>query len=402
MSEKEKVMTVTLTRPDLYTASGYYGASLKLPASQGEIQDAMDRARINDGQTYKIIECIGSGGDELTFIPDNPPLAELNFLAWRIGNMNEHDRIAFSACAVMGEGNMGMRDLINQTYNLDDAHVVPARNDRELGRFYVDNDFIDAVNRIPPECQKELLELLDYEKIGCRQRESEDGIYHKGCYVVNGSGSWNIVYDGIHQPELPEEPPYVFRLRLAEAAFTLDDPEPEHTVPLLMPATDQEIGTVLEQIGAASLDECVFYHCESPIPALEHTFSFSEDIDKMNLLAGRIRELENSGELPKFKAAFEIADCTDIDQVLDLTRNLDCYDFYPELSSMEDYAMHKFMNRYQIPKDDPQLKLIHFSRLDFKLMQENNIYTTAYGVIRRNDREMTLEYSNQQTGQRML
>ena len=122
MSEKEKVITVTLTRPDLYTASGYYGVSLKLPASQGEIQDAMDRARINDNQTYKIIECFSSEGDELTFIPDNPSLAELNFLAWRISNMNEHDRIAFSVCAVMGEGNMKMSELINQTYNLDDAH----------------------------------------------------------------------------------------------------------------------------------------------------------------------------------------------------------------------------------------------------------------------------------------
>lgn len=56
----------------------------------------------------------------------------------------------------------------------------------------------------------------------------------------------------------------------------------------------------------------------------------------MNLLAGHIRELENIGELPKFKAAFEIAGCSDIDQVLDFTRNLDCYDICPELSSMED------------------------------------------------------------------
>ncbi|WP_282432416.1 hypothetical protein [Syntrophobotulus glycolicus] len=37
--------------------------------------------------------------------------------------MNEHDRIAFTGCAVRGEGKLGMRDLINQTYNLDDAHV---------------------------------------------------------------------------------------------------------------------------------------------------------------------------------------------------------------------------------------------------------------------------------------
>ncbi len=113
----------------------------------------------------------------------------------------------------------------------------------------MDNDFIDAVNHVPPEYQKELLELLDYEKIGCRQRESEGGVYHNGFYVVNGSGSWNPVYDGVHLPELPEEPAYVFKLQLAEASFTLDNPDPEHSVPLLLPASDEEILAALERAG---------------------------------------------------------------------------------------------------------------------------------------------------------
>ena len=121
-----------------------------------------------------------------------------------------------------------------------------------------------------------------------------------------------------------------------------------------------------------------------------------------NLLAERIRELEQNGELPKFKAALETACCADIDQALNLTRNLDCYDFYPELSSMADYAMQKFLDRYQIPKDAPELKLIRFSRLDFKVMEETNLYTPAYGIIRRNDREMELEYTQPEAGQKMV
>lgn len=53
MSEKEKVMVVTLMRSDLYDAAGYAGAYLNLPASRDEIQDAMDRARISDGQRQR-------------------------------------------------------------------------------------------------------------------------------------------------------------------------------------------------------------------------------------------------------------------------------------------------------------------------------------------------------------
>lgn len=401
MSEKEKVMTVTLMRLDLYDAPAYTGAYLTLPASQGELQDALHRARVTDSQPYQVVECFNMQGEALDFIPDKPVLAELNLLAWRISEMNEHDRIAFTGCAVMGEGNMEVCDLLNLTNNLDAIHVVPARNDRELGKFYVDNDFIDAVNHVPTEYQKELLEWLDYEKIGRHQREAENGIFHSGFYVVNGAGSCNMVCDGVHLPEMPEEPAYVFKLQLAEASFVLDNPELEHFVPLLLPATDKEILAALEQLGTATLDECVFYHCDSPIPALEQMFSFNEDINKMNLLAGRIRELEENSELPKFKAALEITNCTDINQVLDLTSNLDCYDFYPELSSMEDYIKQDFLSRYHIPENDPALKLIRFSYCDPKQIQEAAC-TTPYGVIRRNDREMTLEYSSPQCGQQML
>ncbi|MEA5022203.1 hypothetical protein DesLBE_3919 [Desulfitobacterium sp. LBE] len=209
MPGKEKVMTVTLMRSDLYESPSYLGASLQLPASRDEIQYTIDQARIRNGQEYQIVECFNIQGEELSFISETFSLAELNFLAWRISNMNEHDRIAFTGCVIRGEGNL------------------------------------------------------------------------------------------------------------------------------------------------------------------------------------RMRELQNSGELPKFKAAFEIAGCMDIDQVLDLARNLDCYDFYPELTFMEDYIKQDFINRYRIPADDPTLQLIHFSRADPNQMQDINICRTPYGIIQRNDREMT-------------
>lgn len=399
--QKEKVMIVTLMRSDLYDAPGYVGAYLNLPASRDEIQDAMDRARIRDGLPYQIVECFNMQGEELNFIQEKPSLDELNFLAHRISDLPTHDLLAFNGCVAMGDERPDMKALINLTYSLEDVHVVPVNNDRELGKFYVDNDFIDAVNHIPPEYQKELLELLDYEKIGYEQRKADGGIFRNGHYVVHGSGIMNQIYDGVHLPDLPEEAPYIFKLQLTEADFNMEDKEPDKTVPLLLPAGDKKILMALEQLGVASLEECVFTHCSSPIPMLEQAFSFSEDIDKMNLLAERIRELEAAGELPKFKAALEAADCSDIDQALNLTENLDCYDFYPDLSSPEEYARQEFLKRYHIPESDPDLKLLRFYCCDPKWMQETKAITTPYGIIRRNDREMTLDFSIKQTGQQM-
>ena len=402
MSEKEKVMIVTLMRSDLYDAPYYIGAYLKLPANQDEIQDALHRARITDNQLYQIVECYGMQGEELNFISEKPSLVQLNFLAHRISGLTERDRMAFAGCARMGNGNLGMQNLINQTYNLSDVHVVTAGNDRELGTFYVENGFIDAVNHVPPKYKVELLNLLDYEKIGCMQREAEGGIFHNDSYVMSGSVSWDTVYDGLHLPEMLEEPTFIFKLQLAKADFEMDNSsEPEHGVSLLLPANDKEISAALEQLSAASLDECVFYRCESPVPILEQAFSFHEDVHKMNHLAQRILELRSSGEFVKFKAVLEYSDCVDIDQVLELTQNLDCFDFYPELSSPEDYARQEFLKRYQIPENDPTLGHIHFSRCVPDLMQEANACATPYGIIHRNDREMMQEYSSPRLGQQM-
>ena len=99
MSEKEKVMTVTMMRSDLYDVPTYSDAQLTLHASRGEIQDALDRARITDSQPYQVMECCNIQGEELSFIPEKPSLAELNFLAGRISDLDKYSRMAFTGYA---------------------------------------------------------------------------------------------------------------------------------------------------------------------------------------------------------------------------------------------------------------------------------------------------------------
>lgn len=403
VSEKKQVLKVTLMRTDLSDDPSYAGASLRLPTNNSEIKDAFHRARIINNEPYQIVECVHMNGQGLDFNLCSSGLEELNFLALRLSEMSEYDSIAFQGFTLMWDREPTIQDFINITYNLDNVHVILAQNDRELGKFYVDNDFIEAVNHLPSEYQKDLLEMLDYEKIGYDRRTQERGIFVGNYYVVYDPAHWNPVYDGVHHSEILKDPPCVFKLQLVKLDSNATSlPESESGVPLLLPATEQDILKALDQLSAPTLDECIILHYESSIPSLEQAFSFSEDIDKLNLLAERIREMEAAGELPKFKAALELADCTDIDQVLDLTQNLGSYDFYPELSSPEDYVRQEFMERYQIPQNDPVLKCIRITGYDFSMMQNAHIIPTAYGIISRNKKEMNLDYSSPQTGQQML
>ena len=65
-------INVTIGRIDLWESSGTYcGAKISLPAGRSDIQDAMDRARITDGQPYKIYERTDGNGDDMDYLPEN-------------------------------------------------------------------------------------------------------------------------------------------------------------------------------------------------------------------------------------------------------------------------------------------------------------------------------------------
>jgi len=68
---------------------------------------------------------------------------------------------------------------------------------------------------------------------------------------------------------------------------------------------------------------------------------------------------------------------------------------------MEEYAKREFINRYHIPESEPALKLLRFYNCDIDWMQKTDIITTNYGILRLKEREMTMDYSIQQTGQQM-
>lgn len=399
MPEKEKVMTVTLMRSDLYDSPAYTGAYLTLPAHTGEIRDALQRARVTDGQPYQIVECFNMQGEELDFIPDKPSLAELNFLAHRVSSLNEYDRIAFAGSIKKDERCPTMQELINLTYDLEDVHIIQAANDGELGKFYIDNDFVDAVSKLPPETQEEIIALLDFEKIGRMYREAEKGMYVDGKYVVD-LRSQRQIYDGVNLLEQLLMQEGIFELMVCDSTFYPDGID-ECTL-LWLPAAPDEIKRVLAEQNVKSLSDCMVFTNKSSIPQLNGVFGEYEDIEKIKLLAERIDELRCRGQEPKYKAALELMDCTDIDLAMDITQNLERFDFYPELSSPEEYAKQEFYKKYHIPLNDPAAQLIQFHASASVFVDQDHARLTPYGIIRTNGKPMVMEYSIKQPGQQMI
>ncbi|WP_283608508.1 antirestriction protein ArdA [Faecalispora anaeroviscerum] len=394
-----KEMTVTLMRSDLYASPAYTGAYLRLPANQNGIQDAMERARITADQPYKIVECYNNQGESIEYIPENPPLNELNFLAFRLSEMEDWQEIAFIGLVKMEKELPSIQTLINITYNMDNVQCVPVKNDTELGEFYLDNEFIDVVNEIPDECREEILKFIDPEKVGRFMREAENGAYVDGHYVVKDFDELKQVYDGMHLPEQPKETDYIFNLLLESG---VDDLKNNRGQWLSFPASPKQINEALHYLKTASLDDCIIERSESIISRFDNNFTFLEDIDKISVLADRVRKLQSQDALPKYKAILEFTDCADIDHALDLTKNLDCYDFYPQMSSPEEYGRQALLKDSSLKPDDPAFQYVEFDSYGRAMMERDSATNTEYGFVRRNENEMKLEYCRPSIGQQMM
>lgn len=391
MAEKEKIMTVTLGSAADDASPYQEGVRLRLPAEPGEVQDALDRARVRTGQPYKITECLNAQGDDLTFLPENPRLEELNILARRIEDLSDFERHAFDGCVKMLD-KPSMRDLINLTYSLDDVHVVQATDDYALGKFYADNGFLSVLEDLPSEQQDALYDLLDFDKIGRKQREAEGGVFLGEYYITRESTALKEIYTGTYLNDPPK--PYIFRLNLLRLTAGMKlPPSDKPGVSLKLPAEEREIENALRQLGVKSLDDCVFTHCDSPIPALRQAFDYSTDIGRLNELAHCLREVEQAGELAKFKATLEMEGCTDVGQTIDLARNLDAYEFHPALTP-EDYG-EELIRKHGLDTSDHAFELFDFGGYGERMMHRDGLALTDYGAIRRVGPEQELTQAEQ-------
>lgn len=141
-------ITVNISRDDLAeTKSQYEGAEIQLPATENEIKDAFERARITgEEQPYTIKNCrlyrqdaeidLGAGADYI---------AKLNYLAKVMSRFSVYEHKLFRGYRQKKSLSLtDIDDLINISYNLHCCELVDGVCDAEtLGRMYADNGMLE-------------------------------------------------------------------------------------------------------------------------------------------------------------------------------------------------------------------------------------------------------------------
>lgn len=300
------------------------GTPLDLPAKPWAMMDALEKLRLREGQEpYWQVENLGRY-DFLVPYLDKCDLCQFNALAEQLGTFNAADAIAFEGLVQMEIDELTIQRLLDLAYSVDCCHVVPEiRDDAALGKFYVENDFLPELEKVPDK----VLELLDYEKIGKTMRQGENSVITPHGYVERHSELKQAPAD-LGKP--PRKPAYTMRFLCSN----------EHqTVSLNLPASQPELNTVLTRLA---LDGWQEVHLECEDTAMPEMWSFTDlaydGMKQLNRFAQCLADLNANGELVKFKAVAQQLQLSRLEEAIALTGHLDEYSFEPEIHSPRELA----------------------------------------------------------------
>ena len=375
---------------------------LDLPASDHEMLDMMERLRLEPGKLpyVEVLKIREEYGCLDKCIHEQPDVYQLNALARKLSEfMGTQEMAAF-------EGLIGMEIekkavTIGLPTLIDYAHstgccvaAADAMTDFQLGKFLVENGFIEDANGLPDSA----LALLDYGKIGREHRERENGVYTSFGYVERQS---EIHCVSKTMDFLPRKPPYTILVNMAALPLAGDGRKPE-VIQLRLPAPEEQLRETLEKLGKPDWKDVAVSIQDCALPCLNHEMYFNGETPQILELSHRLSELDAKGRLTRYKAILAAEDCSDLSRMISLAGMVDEYFFESRVSSPEDMARDEL--KVVIGDKDaktlmPYIDLHSYGRA---LLERDHATITGYGLVERENREQAMEQQPGQGGMDMI
>lgn len=362
----KKIISIYMGNPD-----NSNHAELELPATPWEMVDAMDRLRLSEGQEpYWQVEDM----DRYEFLAphlDGYDLYQFNALAEQLSTFNAADAIAFEGLVQMEIDELTVQRMLDLAYSVDCCHVVPeVRDDTALGRFYVENDFLPELEKVPDK----VLEMLDYEKIGKMMRQGENSVITPHGYVERHSELKQAPAD-LGKP--PRKPAYMMRFLCSN----------EHqTVPLNLPASQAELNTVLTRLALDNWQEAHLECKDTAVPEMWRFTDMAYDgMEQINRFAQCLEELDRNNELIKFKAVAGQLDIRSLDDAFALAEHLSEYALEPGIHSLEELAREELSVIVNDPDGDLLTRHLNMEAYGADLLWRDQGLFSDYGYICRPD-----------------
>ena len=365
----DKAFTVSLCNPDKDTY-----VTLELPADPYAVLDAWERLRLApDTRVEWEMEDYGEFPVLFPGLQSGEGFPALNALAERLTSLDSRQRTAFEGLVKLQDGRPMEPDaLITLSEQAKHCQVAPeATDDASLGRVYAANGSIPEVKDVPDK----VFELLDFQLLGRRIRQSAGGVFTRQGYVVP-DGNWKPT-EGQEPRIAPEAPTGFFRLELR-----LGEERAELTLP-----AGQELVEVRERMEAVGLPNCAVTAFHSRVPQLPAAWATPERLDTLNCLAIRLMVLaeRDSLALIKYKAVLEVSSISSLEDAMALTERLGAYNLNWAAASPEDVARGEL--RRSMGEENADLLCWYLNLYGYgeALIQQYGGELTDYGLLTRAD-----------------
>ncbi len=371
-------------------------AELDLPASDYEMLDLMERLRLEPGKPpyVEILEYLETFDYLERCLPGQPNIYQLNVLARKLSEFSgTQDMAAFEGLVGMemqkGSASIELTRLIDFAHSTDRCVIAEnAMTDFQLGKFLVENEFIEEANGLSDSA----LALLDYGKIGREHREEGGGVYTGFGYVEQASEIYCVSKAMDFQPR---KPAYAILVNMAAMPLTGGRIQKEDMVQLRLPASEGEMQAALEKLGRKDRNDVAASVWDSPLPWLNHTIYFEEELPQILELSTRLSELDGQGQLTKYKAILAANNCEDLSRALSLAGTVDEHLFEPKAGSPEDVAREELEVVICEKDAETLMPYIDLQGYGRALLERDHAVITEYGLVERSGGEQTQDMEQQ-------
>lgn len=387
MSLKEAIsVTIYATNP---ISREYDYGDLVFPATTLEVEDAFQKAKAEQGKEY-FVEILSSPLlPRLCEIRIDGPIEpkEMNLLALQLQNLPKDELTALGGL-LMGKvpdvetDTISLEELINMTYNLKDVIVVQGvSNLRELGAFAIDNGLAESYG-----LNREALEYADLSAVGEKQKEMDNGQFYNGSYVVTTGYETPKIYQTPSKENLVVKNDCAFGLKIAESPVNSSNETEDSAEWIYLPEDKDYINTIARKHNESCIEDCVFYEFKSVFKCINtDVFDDMQKFDKLNEIAARYARLDNATRV-KFKAVVEKEQPQTLDEVLEISDNLNRYAFTCYDTTNKQFA--KSYLAYNLPSDFDTsfLDNIPLWEIGDKLVERVGASVTEYGSVSERDK----------------
>lgn len=382
VQESRLMLEVTAEKP---MEDGYYYASLYLPATKNEIEDARQRARLT-GRDCNFVDIRIRECPQIPYLVDTqldcPTIEELNFFAKRLAELSTSETIALGA--IFGhrkdrgdyESLLSMKELINLTYGLDSVMVAAnVDSNMALGRFAIENELHFDLLGLKGVDTK----LLDAERVGQKIKEIDSGLFYSGCYVVAGEYEYQEIYDGKYLPIRPKQSDYaVFSITLRKKT---DERTHKKDTQINLPMEKDYLEKFLAKKLSEPLENYEVVRFESAIPYINRImFTEEMDINTLNDIAYGFKQAREFDQI-KFKAAMQGFKIQTSKEALDILNRLSEFQLAHYCNDEDDFFKEFLTNNMDGRFDAKWLKNIPCDITGRTLLQRTGAVVTDYGII---------------------